>query len=117
MKVVRVRWLDSHTELGWVSPPDLRVDLSVDSVGFLVVAAPDRITLAGGQATGGARSFHCPLTIPTSSILDVAVLEEAKEPPAPDEEQAADDASLEESREGLDGGDGEGKEPGDESPT
>lgn len=74
LKVVRVRWVDAETSMGWESISDISATVpTVTSVGFLVADSDTCIIIA---STIGAEFTDCNsrIAIPLGMIVDLEEL-------------------------------------------
>jgi hypothetical protein len=74
-KVVHVKWIDSSSCPGWHGL-DKDIDLSVDSIGFLIYKDDARVVLTKSIApdSTGVRSYHSQMHIPCCSIKQLRYL-------------------------------------------
>jgi hypothetical protein len=92
MPLVLVEWIDSHAATSWRPRDEMLAHvrdatLACKSVGWLLLDAPDRITVVATMAENG--SVADATTIPKSAVVSVVVLSVTRLDLDPDHANAA----------------------------
>ncbi len=75
MKVIRIKWVDSCSSHGWLSPDEVSPNPGFcESVGYLVRRDKEVVTIAQSRGLAGTTPFAEYLTIPVCCIQSVKAL-------------------------------------------